>query len=159
MTTPTADHTPDGAATPQFTLTRLVDASRQTVWQLWTDPAELTHWFHPRGASTPLESISVDLRVGGRYRYTMIDDRSGGSVLSGGVYLEVSEPHRLAFTWGHPDDPIDDAPVVTVSFTEHGEQTEITVHVRGLARRPGSDTAYDGWDQTLDVLVDWLANR
>ena len=100
----------------------------------------------------------MDLRVGGRYRDTMIDDRSEGRSCPAVSTSRCPRPDRLAFR-GILHDPIDDAPVVTVSLTEHGEQTEITVHVRGLARRPGGDTAYDGWDQTLDVLVDWLANR
>jgi uncharacterized protein YndB with AHSA1/START domain len=150
-----ADDAPSERA--QFTLTRRVDAPRKTVWQLWTDPEELTFWFHPRGASAPRELISVDLRVGGRYLYTVIDDRNGGSTAFGGAYVEIREPERLAFTWGHPDDPIDEATLVTVTLTADGERTEITLQVRGLRGRPGEGRAYDGWDQALDTLVDRLA--
>lgn len=146
-----ADDTSSGSA--QFTLNRRVDAPRESVWQLWTDPDELTNWFHPRGASAPRELISVDLHVGGRYRYAVIDDRNGDSTLFGGVYIEIREPERLAFTWGHPDDPVDDAAVVTVTLTAAGEQTEITLHVRGIAGRPGEGRAYDGWDQALEMLL------
>jgi uncharacterized protein YndB with AHSA1/START domain len=140
----------------QFTLTRRVDAPRETVWQLWTDPEELTFWFHPRGATSPRELISVDLRVGGRYRYTVIDDSTGDSTVFGGAYVEIREPERLAFTWGHPDDRTGEATVVTVTLTAHGERTEITLHVRGLEGRPGQGRAYDGWDQALDTLVNRL---
>ena len=141
----------------QFTLTRRVDAPRETVWQLWTDPDELTFWFHPRRAKAPRELISVDLRVGGRYRYTVIDDRNGHSTVFGGAYLEIREPERLAFTWGHPDDPVGEATVVTVTLTADGERTEIILHVRGVGGRPGEGRAYDGWDQALDTLVERLA--
>ena len=141
---------------PQFTLTRRVDAPVETVWQLWTDPDELTFWFHPRGASAPRELISVDLRVGARYIYTVIDDLTGAPTVFGGVYVEIRQPERLAFTWGHPDDPVDKATVVTVTLTAHGDQTEIALHVRGLRGRPGEGRAYDGWDQALDTLADQL---
>jgi uncharacterized protein YndB with AHSA1/START domain/DNA-binding transcriptional ArsR family regulator len=146
-----------GAEPAQFTLTRRVDAPRETVWELWTDPEELTFWFHPRGASAPRELISVDLQVGGRYRYAVIDDRNGDATVFGGAYVDIREPERLVFTWGHPDHPVDEAAVVTVTLTAVGERTELTLHVRGLRGRPGEGGAYDGWDQALDMLVDRLS--
>lgn len=144
---------------PQFTLTRLLDARRETVWEMWTDPGELAHWFHPRGAHTPRELISVDLRVGGRYRYTMVDDSSGHSTVAGGVYLELRRPERLSFTWGHPDEPPEPAPTVTVMLVEAGERTELTLHVRGIAARPGDASAWAGWHQALDALADELRTQ
>ncbi len=153
------DDTPTGKETPQFTLTRTVDAPRATVWLLWTDPEELAYWLHPGGVSTPRDSISVDLRVGGRYRYAMVDDQSGEQHPMGGVYLEVSEPDRLVFTWGDPDGPVDGASVITVTPTERGSKTDVRLHGRGIARRPGGGGAYDGWGEALDVLVQRLATR
>ena len=86
----------------------------------------------------------------------MIDDLTGDPTAFGGVYVEIREPQRLAFTWGHPDDPVETATVVTVSLARHGEQTDITLHVRGLQGRPGEGRAYDGWDQALDALADQI---
>lgn len=152
MTTP-VDEDATSSGDQEFTLVRVVSASTETVWQLWTDPAELTHWFHPQGATTPRDTISVDLRVGGRYRYTMVDDRSGAETVAGGIYLDVREPERLVFTWGGPDDPVEGAPIVTVTLTARGDQTEIVLHVRRIASRRHGDTAVDGWDQALDILA------
>ena len=147
------------AVIPQFIITRTVDAPRAAVWQLWTDPEELSYWFHPGGMSTPRDSISVDLRVGGRYRYTMVDDETGERHPIGGVYLDVSEPERLVFTWGDPGEQAAEAPVITVTLADRGEQTELSLHVRGLAGRPGARGAYDGWDEALSALVDRRATR
>ena len=147
-----APHDDDAFGGAQFTLTRRVEAPRDIVWQLWTDPDELTYWFHPRDARAPREHISVDLRVGGRYLYTVIDNHNGDETVFGGAYIEIREPERLAFTWGRPDEPLEEATVVTVTLAEHGERTEITVHVQGLAGRPGEGRAYDGWDQALDAI-------
>ena len=103
-----ADDTGSGPPTQEsaeFTITRVVETDRATLWRLWTDPSELGHWFHPSGMHTPTESISVDLREGGRYRYDMVHDDTGDRVATGGVYLEVVEPERLVFTWANPADP------------------------------------------------------
>lgn len=57
--------------------------------------------------STPLETISFDVREGGRYRYTMVNIETGEEFPTGGVFLEVVPFERLVFTWGYPDAPID----------------------------------------------------
>ncbi len=58
------------------------------VWRAVTDPAELAHWFPA--------TVEVDLRVGGRMRFTFPRgemDPSGGSV------TELDPPRVFAFTW------------------------------------------------------------
>jgi uncharacterized protein YndB with AHSA1/START domain len=142
--------TSDGA---EFTITRVVETDRVTLWRLWTDPAELARWFHPSAMHTPTASVSVDLREGGRYRYDMVHDDTGDRMAMGGIYLEVVEPERLVFTWGEPADP-DAAPVITVTMADAGDgRTELTLHVSGVAGRPGDDSVYDGWSEALDHLV------
>lgn len=150
--------TDTGAATAaEFTITRLLDAPRELVWRAWTEAAELTHWHHPQGVSTPIESIAFDVRDGGHYRYTMVDDTTGEEYPTGGVFLEVVWPERLVFTWARPDDPVETAPVATVTLTEHGERTELVFHLRGLVGHPGDENVYDGWHEALATLADHLA--
>ena len=55
-----------------FTITRIFDAPRAEIWRAWTDPDEAAAWWHPRGLETPRESVELDVRPGGRYRYTMV---------------------------------------------------------------------------------------
>lgn len=134
---------------PEFTLARTLDARPELVWRAWTEEDELAGWL----PSTPRESISFDVREGGRYRYSMVDADSGEEFLTGGVFLEVAPFERLVFTWGDPGDPVDAAPVVTVSLVAEGDRTELTFHLRGIAGRPGDGFVYDGWFATLDDLV------
>lgn len=144
---------------PGFTLVRDFDAAPQEIWSAWTDPDEIAQWWHPRGVSTPRESVMVDARVGGRYTYTMVDDATGAAYPTGGVYLEVQPFERLVFTWGDPDADPDDAPVATVTLTPDGARTRMTFDLRGLDGRPGDGNFYDGWDSALDVLADHLRGR
>lgn len=55
-----------------FTITRIFDAPRAEIWRAWTDPDEAATWWHPRGVETPRDSVEIDARPGGTYRYTMI---------------------------------------------------------------------------------------
>ncbi len=53
-----------------ITLTRLIKASPEKVWQCWTDPAILPQWFGPKGYNCVTKEI--DLRQGGVWRFDMI---------------------------------------------------------------------------------------
>ncbi|QHC60219.1 SRPBCC domain-containing protein [Rathayibacter sp. VKM Ac-2760] len=137
-----------------FTLTRLFDATPEEIWSAWTDPDEIAEWWHPRGLTTPRDSVDVDLEVGGKYAYTMVSTASEETYPTGGEYREIKAPEKLVFTWGEPGDA--DAPVVTVSIRSAGELTRLTFELAGVDGEKGDDSFYDGWDQALDALADHL---
>lgn len=137
-----------------FTMIRELDASAEELWSYWTDPAEASTWWHPKGVSTLEETVKIDPRVGGRYEYVMVDDQTGERYPTGGVFLEVVPHERLAFTWGRPDDPPEDSPVITVTFEPlGGRRTRMTFDLRGIPGSPG-DSVHDGWAEALDNLVE-----
>lgn len=145
--------------TAEFTITRMLDAPRDLVWRAWTEEDELTHWLHPGPLSTPRESLSFDVREGGRLQYTMVYDETGDEFPAGGVFLEVVPIERLVFTWSQPADKSDRAPIATVTFAERGDQTEMVFTLRGAAGQPGDEGVYDGWDSAFDNLSTYLADR
>lgn len=151
---------PEQTATSQkqFTITRVFDAPRDLVWRAWTDPEEAIFWWHPRGVNLPRESVEIDARPGGRYRYTMIAP-DGTEYPTTGVYREITPPERLVFTWGSQGDPDESAPVITVDFATHGDagdETLMTFHLQGFDGAPGDEFVYDGWDSAFDILVEHL---
>lgn len=139
-----------------FTLVRTFDVTPEEVWEAWTDPDSAAQWWHPRGASTPRESVEIDARVGGSYTYTMVNDASGETVITGGVYREVVPFKRLVFTWGYPNGEPDDTPVVTVTLEPVGERTRMTFDLRGVEGTRGDGYFYDGWEGVLDSLGEHL---
>ncbi|MEE1929679.1 SRPBCC domain-containing protein [Streptomyces sp. TRM 70351] len=141
-----------------FTITRMLDAPRDLVWRAWTEPDEMARWFHPRGATTPREEVHVDLRVGGRYGYVMVADGTGERVSTGGTYLEIDEPGRLVFTWGHPDAAADASPVITLTFADLGAKTEMTFRLQGAPGQAGDGFMHDGWTSALDVLAEYAVD-
>jgi uncharacterized protein YndB with AHSA1/START domain len=137
--------------TKGFTLTREFDATPAELWQAWTDPDEVAVWWHPAGMHTPRETVSMDLRVGGDYAFTMVNDANGEEYRTAGVFRELVENERLAFTWGRPGD--EDAPLIIVTFEGLGELTRLTLELRGLDGMSGDGDIYDGWESALDELA------
>ena len=62
-------------------ITRVFDASRERVFQAWTDPDDVAEWFSPAPLTTPRDSVRIDLRVGGRYELTMVMPDGAASAL------------------------------------------------------------------------------
>lgn len=156
-----ADHT-DTTATdttaatsgePGFTIVREFAAPRARVWEAWTNPDVMARWFHPETLTAPRESVSVDLRVGGEYTYTMRIPDTGQEFPAAGRYLRVDEPARLDFTWGSPG-RVDDAPRVSVELEEvAADRTRMTFTLIGIPNDSGEDaSAYDGWSSAFSEL-------
>ena len=141
------------AGEPGFTIVREFAASRARVWEAWTNPDVLARWFHPETLVTPRESVSVDLRVGGEYTYTMRIPNTGQEFPTAGKYLHIDEPVRLDFTWGSPGE-VDDAPRVSVELEEIDvDRTRMTFTLTGLPGDSGTDeSAYDGWSSAFNEL-------
>ncbi|MEJ0025512.1 MAG: SRPBCC domain-containing protein [Rhizomicrobium sp.] len=47
----------------KYTLTRILDAPRELVFEMWTDPKHFRRWWGPKGSDNG--ETRLDLRVGG----------------------------------------------------------------------------------------------
>lgn len=130
-------------------VTRLIQAGPERVFEAWTRPDELKQWSCPVGAT--VEDVSVDLRVGGRYRLQMKTDE-GSTHTAVGVYEVVDAPHRLVYTWRWEEVPDMPDTLVTVTFHRVGESTEVVVlHDRFADEKTAADHEM-GWTSCLDKL-------
>ena len=96
-------------------ITRVYDAPRGEVWKAWTEPERLATWWGKRGWTARLDSVELDVRPGGNFRVTTVNDDDGSEMTNEGTYTEVDEPRRLAFG------------ETVVTFTDLGDgRTEMT---------------------------------
>ncbi|MEV4753542.1 SRPBCC domain-containing protein [Micromonospora sp. NPDC049559] len=148
-----------GAPTREFTITRVFDAPRRLVFEAWTDPRHIAQWFGPVGVTTPLSSISMDVRPGGIWQLPMIDDVDGTEYPVTFTCREVVEPERLVLTTRvRPGSgTLPDEAVLTVTFAELGDRTEMTFHVCGLAASEENAELENGWSSSFDRLAERLA--
>ena len=80
---------------------RLIAATPERLFELWTEPSELIKWWGPEGFTTPKHAM--DVRPGGRWRTTMRSPAGTDHTVSG-IYRTIDPPRRLVFTWGWDDD-------------------------------------------------------
>src|SRR5437588_11348703 len=85
------DHTDAATADRELILTRVLDAPRELVFRMWTDPRHVAQWWGPQGFTTI--SLEMDPSPGGAYRGSM---RSPEGTLDSrrGVYREIVPPER-----------------------------------------------------------------
>ena len=79
----------------EISIKRVYTATPQQVWAAWTEPDQLARWWGKRGWNARPDSIVLDVRPGGAFRVTTVNDEDGSEMTNEGTYTEVDEPHRL----------------------------------------------------------------
>ena len=85
----------------EITVTRVISASRETVFEMWTNPKHIAQWWGPRGFTNTIEEM--DVRPGGVWRFVM-HGPDGVDYPNKIVYREVVRPERLVYS--HVLEPI-----------------------------------------------------
>ena len=138
---------------PGISVTRIFTAPPAAVFAAWTDGAQLVRWFGPPGFTG---TATCDAVVGGVWSSeTGNPDVPHLRIRFHGVYREVVEPTRLAFTLSVPDEPGEE--LVTVDLAVAPEGTEMTF-TQGGGNLPPDEymRAASGWEMffgRLDALL------
>ena len=151
--------TPEPAA-QVLVLTRLLNAPRELVFQVWTEPRHLIRWWGPTDFTLPF--CEMDFRPGGAYRFCMRAP-DGSDHWVWGVYQEIVAPERLSFTWNRTQTPAMQDPwartIVSVTFTEERGLTKLTLH-QATFQKPEECTDHrGGWTECLDRLAALVAQQ
>lgn len=135
---------------------RVFQAPRSLVFKAWIEPQHLSRWFGPRGFTVP--SYTLDPRPGGSWRCCMVSPE-GREHWVRGVFREVVEPDRLAFTWAHENEngPLGHETLVTVTFADLGDKTRLTLRQEIFESVTARDEHQSGWSSSLECLAEYLA--
>ncbi|MEI8133936.1 MAG: SRPBCC domain-containing protein [bacterium] len=166
-----------------MTITRIVNANREMVFEAFTNAEQLAQWFGPRIFSATAE---IDPKVGGKFRCSLYGDVNGPEEFRGpftmkGEYLEFKRPELIVQTsdvTGHPDwwmkQMQENIPnysgqdflrsILTVSFEEvDANTTKVSItstfasnEVRDVYLKTGGA---DGWSEGLDQLEELLEGK
>jgi uncharacterized protein YndB with AHSA1/START domain len=144
----------------ELTLTRVLNAPRELVWKVWTDPEHLIHWWGPKDFTNKIHKLEV--KPGGTILIDMIGPPNQTVYPMTGAYTELKKPERLVFTSGALDANGKQLfeVLTTVTFTEENGKTKVTMHAAVETATPeaaphigGMD---QGWNESLDRLVDYV---
>jgi uncharacterized protein YndB with AHSA1/START domain len=135
---------------------RVFDAPRKLVWEAWTNPRHVDHWWGPNGFRN--QTLASDFRVGGTWRFVM--HGPDGKLWQNWIRYEEIEPlQRLVYAHGGGDGGEPNFHV-TITFADAGEGTRVTM--RSLF--PSAEAvaavkkfgAVEGGFQTLARLAGYL---
>jgi uncharacterized protein YndB with AHSA1/START domain len=137
----------------EFTYRRVHHASRELLFDCMTQPEHLAQFWGPDGTTTPPGNIIVDLRPGGEFSTTMVNDADGSQYTMHATFTEVQRPSRLV--WIERD--IEGGMTTTITFREAGEgQTEIVTHQSNVPAFFAGPDARKGFETSLRRFDDYV---
>ena len=128
---------------------RILPAPRQRVFEAFTQPELLQQWWGPKGFSLP--EVSLDLRVGGRYRFGM-QPPEGNLLVLKGTFKEIRPPEKLVYTWAWEGIPLET--LVTLEFRDVEGDTEVVLTQEPFPDQDSLEQHNVGWTQQLERLGD-----
>ena len=141
----------------ELRFTRIFDAPRSLVFEVWTNPKHLAHWWGPIGFT--LTSLEHDFRPGGHWKFIM-HGPDGTDYHNRIKYHEIAKPQRLVYqhVGAENTEPIHFK--VEVDFVELDKRTQVHMHMifesaaelRHVAEKYG---AIEGAHQTLSRNFHW----
>jgi uncharacterized protein YndB with AHSA1/START domain len=143
----------------EIVMKRTFDAPRHLVFDAFTKPEHVAHWWGPRG--TTLSVCTLDARPGGRWRM-VIRDANGDENGFGGEVREVRPPERFVWTFGWDGMPGEGPEEFT--FEERGGKTTVTTRsifpdkesrdrVLQSGMEKGAAESYDRLEEHLATLA------
>jgi len=142
----------------QLIHTRMLNAPRELVWDVWTKPEHIKEWWGPNGFTLTHKSMHV--KKGSEWKFTM---HGFGKDFENKIeYLEVVKPSLLSYRHGDKNDTI--SFTVYVSFEEVENKTRLTMRSvfkseEVLDELNRQVRAIEGGKQTLDKLEHYLKTQ
>jgi uncharacterized protein YndB with AHSA1/START domain len=131
-----------------LTIKKRLSAPPSLVYQAWTNPEMLMHWFGPDHCT--VFHAEADVRVGGRFRVRM--KATDGEIHDvSGTYLVVAPDERLEFTWAWITMPERESRV-TVTLKADGDVTILTLFHEQFADEAARAGHEYGWTQAFGKL-------
>jgi uncharacterized protein YndB with AHSA1/START domain len=140
--------------TGELTYRRVHRASRELLFDCMTQPEHLTHFWGPKGTTTPIGNIVVDLRPGGAFETTMVSDADGATYVMRATYVEIERPERLVWI---ESDAVGGLRT-TITFVDLGDgRTEVITHQTNVLAEYRTAEAQAGFATSLDRFDDYIA--
>lgn len=139
-------------------ITRIIDASRELVYRMWTEKYLMDRWSCPEGFV--IAQSGAEMKEGGSWHATLRAPDGTDKSLTG-VYKEIVPDRRLVFThaWLDAAGLPGPATTVTVDFADDNGKTRMEFHQTGFDSKASRDGHEGGWTECLgkfEALLDAL---
>lgn len=133
---------------------RTIRAPAALLFAAYSRPEHLKRWYGP--GPYPVTFAEVDFRVGGQLKMIMTGPDGKEGPPFGGIYLEIVPDERIVYENGFLIEGAERM-IVTITFTERGEGTEVVVHTRFLSDESYRYHVEVGFAQGTGMGLDQLA--
>lgn len=132
-------------------LHRVLRAPPEVIYKAFLDADALARWLPPYGFTAKVHHM--DAKVGGTFRMSFTNFRTGNGHAFGGSYLELVPGQRLRYTDKFDDPNLAGEIVVTVNLKKVSCGTELDVTQEGIPDVIPLEMCYLGWQESLKQLA------
>lgn len=142
-------------ANRELSISRLINAPRELVWEVWTNPEHIKHWWGPSGFTNSISKM--DIQPGGEWEFIM-HGPDGTDYRNKHIYYEIVKPEKIVLDHiTHPKFRM------TAIFEAKGNKTLVTLHsvfesAEQLAEVIKVFKADEGMKQNMDRMENYLVN-
>lgn len=130
----------NNTADREIRLSRLLDAPIELVWEVWTDPNHLKHWWGPDGFSSTI--TQMDMAPSGEWDLVM-HGPDGTDYKNKSVFKEIVVHKKIVYE--HVSEP---NYLATILFDSQGQKTFVNWHV-----------LFETREQFIDVVKTFKADK
>lgn len=156
----------------ELVITRVLNAPRELVFKVWSEPAHMANWWGPAGFKLSIKKF--DFRPGGIFHYHMLAGEN--QMWARFLFGDIRQNELITFTssFSDPGGNVTPAPFSKdfpeevfnrVTFTEENGKTLLTLRGGPVNPKPAQQAFYDsmedsmrgGFGATFDQLEAYLA--
>ena len=136
--------------TTTITVKTSINASIQKVWQCFTAPQHITQWNHA-SPDWHCPKAENDLRIGGKFSYTMAAKDGSFSFDFWGIYDDILENELIMYTMG-------DGRKATITFASNGDVTEVVTNFEP-EQENSLELQQGGWQAILNSFKNYTETK
>jgi len=138
----------------ELTVSRLLNAPKELVWELWTNPEHIKHWWGPNGFTNTI--YKMDVKNGGEWDFTM-HGPDGTNFRNIHTFVELVKCEKIVLR--HVTPPHFG---MTVTFTPQGNKTLLSITSQFESAEQLKEVirvfkADEGLKQNVDKLEKYIA--
>jgi uncharacterized protein YndB with AHSA1/START domain len=136
----------------ELRISRVLNAPIELVWEVWTNPEHLKHWWGPHGFTNTI--LKMDVRENGEWNLIM-HGPDGKDYKNKTIYKEIIKHRKIVYQHYAPKF------LATIEFEAQGEKTKIDWHMLFETREQFIHTvktvrADEGLKQNIERISEYL---
>ena len=140
----------------ELVITRLLNAPKELVWEVFTTPGHIKNWWGPNGFTNTIDKM--DVKPGGIWEFVM-HGPDGTNYKNKSIYKEIVKHERIVFE--HVTGP---KFTTTITFTPEGKKTMLKWHMLFESKEEFIQVvktfkADEGLKQNIEKLEKYLINN